>query len=86
MCSTIADKLPLQASAKGPDGWFRTDHAYVVYDHPHHAPHDHAVCLSFVDEGAGSRRVAVELSRTEARLLAERLLAAVERADAYEAT
>lgn len=85
MCTAIAEKAPLEGSARGPDGWFRLDQAYITYDHPHHASLEHALCLSFVaKEGTGGGRVAVELPRGAARDLAERILAALDRADAYE--
>jgi hypothetical protein len=83
MCTTIAEKVPLTGSGKGPSGWFDVTDLYVGYDHPFHAPHDHALSLSFVNEEAGAR-VAVELDRANARVLAERILAALELADAVE--
>lgn len=79
MCTMIADKLPLGGSAKGPQGWFSLDHAYVGYDHPTHAPYEHALTLDFVCEASGpGARVAVELSRQDARQLAEGILAALD--------
>jgi hypothetical protein len=83
MCTTIAGKTVVEGSGKGQTGWFRLDHAYVGYDHPTHAPFEHAVNLDFVSEADG-QRVAVELSRTSARVFAQRLLAALDEADAYE--
>lgn len=84
MCTTIAGKAPMSGSGKGPAGWFSLSHAYVAYDHPFHAPLEHAVGLDFVDE-AGGQRVAVELTRASARDLAERILATLAEAEAYEA-
>jgi len=85
MCTTIAGKTPVSGSGKGPQGWFDLDHAYVGYDHPFHADYEHALSIDFVNEAAGpSARVAVELSRDSARNLAERILAALAQADAYE--
>ena len=87
MCTTIAGKTPVSGSGKGPQGWFALDHAYVGYDHPYHAPYEHALSLDFVNEAAGpSARVAVELSRESARDLADRILEALAQADAYEQT
>jgi hypothetical protein len=85
MCTTIADKAEIAGSGKGPHGWFTLDHVYVGYDHPTHAPYEHAVSIDFVNEAAGpGARVAVELTRESARAVATRLLAAVDAADAYE--
>ena len=85
MCTTIAGKTPVTGSGKGPQGWFELDQAYVGYDHPFHAPFEHALSIDFVNEAAGpSARVAVELSRDSARGLAERILAALDQAEAYE--
>lgn len=87
MCTMIAEKAPVSGSGKGSTGWFVVDQVYLGYDHPFHAPLDHALTLDFVNEqGAPGQRVAVELTRESARVLAERLLEAVDRADRYEAT
>ena len=86
MCTMIAEKAPIAGSAKGPQGWFTLGQVYVGYDHPFHAPLDHALSLDFVNEDAApGQRVAVELTRESARALAERILEAVDRADRYEA-
>jgi hypothetical protein len=77
MCTTIAEKVSLTGSGKGPSGWFALTDLYLSYDHPFHAPHEHALSLSFVNEAAG-QRVAVELDGANARLLADRILAALE--------
>ncbi len=85
MCTTIAGKCPVSGSAKGPDGWFRLDQAYVGYDHPVHAPLDHALSLDFVSEAIGpGARVGVELTRESARELATRILSTLDAADRYE--
>jgi hypothetical protein len=85
MCTTISDKAPIAGSGKGAAGWFELDHVYVGYDHPYHAPLDHALSIDFVNEAAGpGARVAVELDRASARALAHRILATVELADSYE--
>lgn len=87
MCTSIAEKAPLQGSAKGPGGWFDLNNVYLAYDHPFHLHAEHALSLSFVREQEGtSTRVAVELPREAARELAERILATLDRADAYEAS
>ena len=86
MCTMIAHKTPIAGSGKGPGGWFDLDQVYIGYDHPFHVPLDHALTIDFVNEGAGpGARTAVELDLASARDLAERILAAVTEAEAYEA-
>src|SRR5215468_5599585 len=78
MCSYIVKKAALMGSAKGPRGWMRIDTANVYYDHPFHAPLDHALGIDFINEAEGGReRVAVELSAESARALVEKILAAL---------
>jgi hypothetical protein len=83
MCSYIVEKAALRGSAKGPSGWMRIDTANVYYDHPYHAPMDHALAIDFVCEADGAReRVAVEISRESALELIERIKAALASGDA----
>ena len=91
MCTTICHSTPASGSAKGAGGWFRIDEVTVGYDHPFHAPLEHAVSIDFTSIGAGgaigagaSHRVAVELERSAARALLTLLRAALDEADAYE--
>jgi hypothetical protein len=86
MCSYIVEKATLIGSAKGPKGWMRIDTANVYYDHPYHAPLDHALGIDFINEADGGReRVAVELSAESARALVEKILAALATGDAAHA-
>jgi Family of unknown function (DUF6295) len=79
VCSYIVEKAKLLGSAKGPNGWIRIDTANVYYDHPFHAPLDHALGIDFVNESEGGReRVAVELSAESARDLVRSILAALD--------
>lgn len=79
MCSYIVKKAALAGSAKGPRGWMKIDTANIYYDHPYHAPFDHALGIDFVNQANGGReRVAVELSATAARELVKQILAALE--------
>ena len=50
MCSYIVEKAKLLGSAKGPNGWMRIDTANVYYDHPFHAPLDHALGIDYINE------------------------------------
>jgi hypothetical protein len=44
-------------------GWMHIDNANVYFDHPYHAPFDHALAIDFTCEAdGGTERVAVELS------------------------
>ena len=79
MCSYIVEKAKLLGSAKGPKGWMKIDTANVYFDHPFHAPLDHALGIDFINEAEGGReRVAVELSAQSARDLVAKILAALE--------
>ena len=82
MCSYIVEKARLIGSAKGARGWMKIDTANVYYDHPWHAPLDHALGIDFVCEADGGReRVAVELSRDSALDLIEKIKAALAAGD-----
>lgn len=82
MCSYIVEKARLIGSAKGPNGWMRVDTANVYYDHPYHAPLDHALAIDFICQADGGReRVAVELSRESALELIDRIKAALASGD-----
>jgi hypothetical protein len=79
MCTWIVERTPMAGSAKGPGGWFRLEQANVYFDHPYHAPLDHALIIDFVEEADRvGNRVAVELSEASARALVSSILAALE--------
>ena len=79
MCTYVVEKAPILGSGKGLQGWFRLTRANVSYDHPVHAPLDHAVLIDFVNELEGpGARVAVELSADSARELVGAILTALE--------
>lgn len=83
MCTMIVEKIKIDGSGKGREGWFPLTGANVSYDHPFNAPFEHALNIDFVNESQGlSSRVAVELSAGAARELAETILAALNRAEA----
>jgi Family of unknown function (DUF6295) len=78
MCSYITHKVRVEGSAKGPAGWMRVDTANVYFDHPFHAPMDHALAIDLVCHADGGReRVAIELSADSARALVEKILLAL---------
>lgn len=82
MCTYIVQRAAVTGSGKGPNGWFGLTHANVMFDHPVHAPFEHALTIDFVNEGMDvSARVAVELSADSARALVARIQAALEEAE-----
>ncbi len=79
MCSWITEKADITGSGKGHQGWFTLNQARVSYDHPFHAPMEHAINIDFVNEAMGpSARVAEELSAESARELIRAIQAALE--------
>jgi hypothetical protein len=83
MCTMIVEKINVAGSGKGTSGWFQLEQANVSYDHPFHAPFEHALNIDFVNESMGtSARVAVELSEQAARELVRTILAVLEKAEA----
>jgi hypothetical protein len=83
MCTMIVEKVKLDGSGKGSQGWFMLQGANISYDHPFHAPYEHALNIDFVNESQGlSARVAVELSESAARELVRTILSVLDRAEA----
>jgi hypothetical protein len=83
MCTMIVQKVKIEGSGKGQQGWFDLEQANVSYDHPFNAPYEHALNIDFVNEAQGlSARVAVELSESAARELAHTILAVLDQAEA----
>lgn len=86
MCTYITETAAIVGSAKGPSGWMKVDTANVYYDHPYHAPLDHALNIDFVTASGGpGDRVAVELSADSARELVRKILAALASGEAEPA-
>jgi Family of unknown function (DUF6295) len=82
VCTYVTEHVALNAcGGKSPLGWIDVTEATVYYDHPVHAPLDHAVNIDFRNPSTGAAaRVAVELSLDSARALIAALQATVERA------
>jgi hypothetical protein len=79
MCTMIAERTGVTGMARGAQGWFALDRAYVSYDHPEALALEHSFNIDFVNEAAGpGARVAVELTRESARALAESILRTLE--------
>ncbi len=82
MCTMIVQKVTLEGFGKGANGWFDMSQANVSWDHPFHAPEEHALNIDFVNEAHGpSARVAVELSVEGARQLVETIQAVLDEAE-----
>ncbi|HMX75538.1 MAG TPA: DUF6295 family protein [Anaerolineales bacterium] len=82
MCTMIVEKVRIEGSGKGTQGWFPLQQANVSYDHPFDAPYEHALNIDFVNEAQGpSARVAVELSESAARELVRTILAVLDQAE-----
>lgn len=82
MCTMIAEKVTIEGSGKGRDGWFTLNQANVSYDHPFDAPLEHALNIDFVNETQGpGARVAVELSAAAARALVDTILGVLAQAE-----
>jgi uncharacterized protein DUF6295 len=83
MCTMIVEKIQVDGSGKGKDGWFDLKQANVSFDHPFNAPFEHALNIDFVNESMGpAARVAVELSEQAARELVKAILDVLEQAEA----
>jgi hypothetical protein len=83
MCTMIVEKVNIDGSGKGTSGWFKLEQANVSFDHPFHAPFEHALNIDFVNESQGpAARVAVELSEQAARDLVRTILAVLDQAEA----
>jgi hypothetical protein len=83
MCTYLTEKVDLEGSGKGPEGWFRLRCATVYLDHPQHAPAEHTLNIDFLNPDRGpSARVAVELDPASAEALARAILRTLEEAPA----
>jgi hypothetical protein len=82
VCTYVTEHVALNAcGGKSPLGWIDITEATVYYDHPVHAPLDHAVTVDFRNPAVGpAARVAVELSLDSARALIAALQTTVARA------
>lgn len=82
MCTMIVEKVKINGSGKGTNGWFKLEQANISYDHPFDAPFEHALNIDFVNESQGvGARVAVELSEKAARELVRTILEVLDQAE-----
>jgi Family of unknown function (DUF6295) len=78
MCTYLTEKITLEGSGKGANGWFPLTHATVYVDHPQHAQRDHTLNIDFINPAQGpSARVAVELTEEGALALIDAIRAAL---------
>jgi hypothetical protein len=78
MCTYLTEKIEIDGSGKGAQGWFPLTAATVYVDHPQHAPYEHTLNIDFIDPAAGpSARVAVELTEEAALALVDAIRAAL---------
>jgi Family of unknown function (DUF6295) len=76
MCTYLTEKIEIQGSGKGAQGYFPLTHAMVYVDHPQHAQFEHTVNIDFLNPGQGpSSRVAVELTEEAALALIDAIKA-----------
>jgi Family of unknown function (DUF6295) len=78
MCTYLTEKVAIQGSGKGAQGWFAVTDASVYVDHPVHAQQEHTLNIDFLNPALGpSARVAVELTEQAALALADAIRAAL---------
>jgi hypothetical protein len=78
MCTYLTEKIEIEGSGKGPQGWFPLTHATVYVDHPQHAAQEHSLNIDFLNPSAGpGARVAVELTEEAALALVGAIRAAL---------
>ena len=83
MCTMIVEKVKIDGSGKGTNGWFKLEQANVSYDHPFHASLEYGLNIDFVNESQGpAARVAVELSEQASRELVRTILTVLDQAKA----
>jgi len=83
MCTYISHRAAVEGSAKGPNGWFSLTQANVGFDHPVHAPLDHAFLLDFANPSLGlDARVGIEMNLASAKELVAKLEQAIKEAEA----
>jgi hypothetical protein len=80
MCSYATVQIPVEGSAKGPNGsWFAVTDATVYFDHPVHAMAEHTLNIDMAAPARGpSARVALELTADTARSLMGAIQAALD--------
>jgi hypothetical protein len=79
MCTYDTQRVIINGSAKGANGWFRATDATVYFDHPVHFGAGHALMVDVMNPTLGpSSRVGLELDAVSARSLANAILASLD--------
>ena len=79
MCTYDTQRVIINGSAKGANGWFRATDATVYFDHPVHFGAGHALMVDVMNPTLGpSSRVGLELDAASARTLANAILASLD--------
>ena len=87
MCTNIVETAQIAGWGKGAEGWFDLRLVSVSFDHPMHAPLEHAINIDFTNAAKGlSARVAVELTPDAAKELIRVIQVALERGHAEGVT
>jgi len=81
MCTNIATKTQLTASATLGDGWAKIDEATIGFDHATHLWAEHALRIDFASS-AGSGRIAVEMDLASGKALLRELEDVIRAAEA----
>ena len=72
MCTYLTEKIEVDGSGKGANGWFSVSEATVYVDHPVHAPYGHTLNVDMLNPTLGpTARVALELTEEAALALAD---------------
>jgi hypothetical protein len=83
MCTYLTERIAVDGSGKGANGWFSISDATVYVDHPVHAPYGHTVNIDMLNPALGpSARVALELTEETALALADAIHRALDSAPA----
>ncbi|OBB02385.1 hypothetical protein A5662_01005 [Mycobacteriaceae bacterium 1482268.1] len=83
MCTYLTEKIAVDGSGKGANGWFPVSEATVYVDHPVHAPYGHTLNIDMLNPALGpSARVALELTEETALALAAAIHRALDSAPA----
>ncbi len=81
MCTYLTEKIEVDGSGKGANGWFSVTEATVYVDHPVHAPYRHTVNIDMLNPALGpAARVALELTEETALALADAIRRALDSA------
>lgn len=82
MCTTIANTELIAGSAKSGRGWLDFNQVTVAFDHPSHAPAEHALLVDFANYAKTDDRVGLELDLAAGKALLVQLQDAIKAAEA----